>query len=189
MRTDSACAFSQMASSPNHGGYISRQTVDAYMRDIPALREVLQESNAMRVQLEQAKVDLAAERASIVDLKAEATRLVAELAKERASVAAVTAERDAAIKTRDAFVEIARGTTTFACSGAAVLGAHTDYAVTTMFPAMLAGAIQLHGLRDKSWKATALVLGFLGLFSIVLLVGLDKHAYTRGRDRTRRTCA
>ena len=122
------------------------------MRDIPALREVLQENNAMRVQLEHANFELAAERASIVDLKAEATRLVAELAKERASVAAVTAERDAAIKKRDVYVEIARGTATFACSGAVVLGAHTDHAVTRMFPAMLAGAIQLalgYGSKER----------------------------------------
>ena len=106
----------------------------------------------MRVQLEHANFELAAERASIVDLKAEATRLVAELAKERASVAAVTAERDAAIKKRDVYIEIARGTATFACSGAAVLGAHTDHAVTRMFPAMLAGAIQLalgYGSKER----------------------------------------
>ena len=113
---------------------------------------------------------------------------MAELANERARVAAVTADRDAAIKKRDVYVELVRGTATFACSGAAVLGAHTDYAVTIMFPAMLAAAIQLHGLRDKSWKAIALVLGFLGLFSYVLLAGLREHADMRRRDRTRRTC-
>ena len=73
--------------------------------------------------------------------------------------------------------EVARGTTTFACSGAAVLSAHMEYSVTTLLPALIACAVQL-----RDYERTALVIRW---FTFIVVAIAVVHAGSRYTERMR----
>ena len=90
----------------------TRHSTQQLVRDLGAVRVLINERDALRRSLAQSEARLAVEQAQVAMLTVQRDKAVQE--------------RDAALHGRDVAVATARGMTTFACSGAAILSSHTS---------------------------------------------------------------
>jgi len=143
------------------GGYVSRSSVRDAVRDMTELRRILGEHGEQKKTINALEAALNDEEASMKKLQTERDELQKEL--------------DEAKKSSDMFREVARGATTFACSGAAVLSAHMEYSVTTLLPALIACAVQL-----RDYERTSLVVRW---FTFIVVAIAVVHAGSRCADQ------
>ena len=87
------------------------------------------------------------------------------------------AERDVAIKARDSWLAKANGFSTFACSGAAMLGAHMEYSMEVVLPAFVAVAVNLRDMERAVFVIKAFVIFTLVLAGFKIVQRTTDQAY------------
>jgi len=142
-------------------GYASRARVSAAAQDMAQLRLMVIEHAEQKRTIRDLEAALNDERTAMAKLQAESDELQKGSMRQK--------------KSSEFLREVARGTTTFACSGAAVLSAHMEYSVTTLLPALIACAVQL-----RDYERTALVIRW---FTFIVVAIAVVHAGSRYTDR------